>query len=50
MQRRTFLKAAAVGGGVALGFDLKEARAEMRALKISRTTEPGRSTWPPSMT
>ena len=45
MQRRTFLKAAAVGGGVALGFDLKEARAEMRALKISRTTET-RSTCP----
>ena len=45
MQRRTFLKAAAVGGGVALGFDLKEARAEMRQLKISRTTET-RSTCP----
>jgi len=45
MQRRTFLKATAVGGGVALGFDLKEARAEMRQLKISRTTET-RSTCP----
>jgi formate dehydrogenase major subunit len=45
MQRRTFLKAAAIGGSVALGFDLKEARAEMRALKISRTTET-RSTCP----
>src|SRR5712692_4120268 len=45
MQRRTFLKAAAIGGGVALGFDLKEARAEMRQLKISRTTET-RSTCP----
>jgi formate dehydrogenase major subunit len=45
MQRRTFLKAAAVGGSVALGFDLKEARAEMRQLKISRTTET-RSTCP----
>ena len=41
MKRRTFLKgsAAAVGGAVALGFDLKKARAEMRELKISRTTE-----------
>src|SRR3989441_11654556 len=45
MQRRTFLKAAAIGGSVALGFDLKEARAEMRQLKISRTTET-RSTCP----
>jgi formate dehydrogenase major subunit len=41
VKRRTFLKgsAAAVGGAVALGFDLKEARAEMRELKIARTTE-----------
>jgi formate dehydrogenase major subunit len=41
MKRRTFLKgsAAALGGAVALGFDLKRARAEMRELKISRTTE-----------
>ena len=41
MRRRTFLKgsAAAVGGAVALGFDLKHARAEMRELKIARTTE-----------
>ena len=41
MKRRTFLKgsAAAVGGAVALGFNLKRARAEMRELKISRTTE-----------
>src|SRR3989441_13132001 len=45
MQRRSFLKAAAIGGSVALGFDLKEARAEMRQLKISRTTET-RSTCP----
>jgi formate dehydrogenase major subunit len=37
--RRTFLKAGAAGGAVALGFDLHEARAEMRAFKISRTTE-----------
>src|SRR3954451_24191988 len=41
MKRRTFLRgsAAAVGGAVALGFDLKNARAEMREFKISRTTE-----------
>ena len=41
MKRRAFLKgsAAAVGGAVALGFDLKQARAEMRELKIARTTE-----------
>jgi formate dehydrogenase major subunit len=41
MKRRTFLKgsAAAVGGAVALGFDLKRARAEMREFKIARTTE-----------
>ncbi|HUJ26614.1 MAG TPA: twin-arginine translocation signal domain-containing protein, partial [Myxococcales bacterium] len=47
MKRRTFLKgsAAAVGGAVALGFDLKSAQAEMRQLKISRTTET-RSTCP----
>src|SRR5213592_2497879 len=47
MQRRTFLKfgAGAVGGAVALGFDLGKARAEMRELKISRTTET-RSTCP----
>lgn len=48
MKRRTFLKgsAAAVGGAaVALGFDLESARAEMRELKIARTTET-RSTCP----
>ena len=47
MKRRTFLKgsAAAVGGAVALGFDLKQARAEMRELKIARATET-RSTCP----
>jgi formate dehydrogenase major subunit len=45
MNRRTFLKATAVGGGVALGFDLSKAHAEMRELKISRTTET-RSTCP----
>ena len=47
VDRRTFLKGtAAVGGAMGLGlFDLSEARAEMRELKISRTTET-RSTCP----
>ncbi len=45
ISRRGFLKAGAVGGGVALGFDLHEAHAEMREFKISRTTET-RSTCP----
>jgi len=45
MQRRTFFKATAVGGAVALGFDLSKAAAEVRELKISRTTET-RSTCP----
>ena len=45
LTRRTFLKAGTVGGAVALGFDLQEARAEMREFKISRTTET-RSTCP----
>ena len=47
VDRRTFLKGtAAVGGAVGLGvFDLSEARAEMRELKIARTTET-RSTCP----
>ena len=45
LTRRGFLKAGAVGGGVALGFDLHEAHAEMREFKISRTTET-RSTCP----
>ncbi len=45
LTRRTFLKAGTVGGGLALGFDLHEARAEMREFKISRTTET-RSTCP----
>jgi formate dehydrogenase major subunit len=48
MQRRTFLKATALGGAAAaigIGFDLSKARAEMRELKISRTTET-RSTCP----
>jgi len=46
--RRTFLKATAFGGAVGMGvgfFDLSKARAEMRELKISRTTET-RSTCP----
>jgi formate dehydrogenase major subunit len=43
--RRGFLKAATVGTTVALGFELPKARAEMRELKIARTTET-RSTCP----
>jgi formate dehydrogenase major subunit len=47
MDRRTFFKVAAAGTGVAgaIGFDLRSARAEMRELKIARTTET-RSTCP----
>jgi formate dehydrogenase major subunit len=47
MDRRTFLKVAVAGSGAAgaIGFDLQEARAEMRELKIARTTET-RSTCP----
>jgi formate dehydrogenase major subunit len=47
MDRRTFFKVAAAGTGAAgaLGFDLGSARAEMRELKIARTTET-RSTCP----
>jgi formate dehydrogenase major subunit len=47
MERRTFLKGTAgLGGVLGLGlFDLSEARAEMRELKIARTTET-RSTCP----
>jgi formate dehydrogenase major subunit len=47
MDRRTFLKVTAAGTGAvsALGFDLQPARAEMRELKIARTTET-RSTCP----
>jgi formate dehydrogenase major subunit len=44
LTRRSLLKAATLGT-VALGFDVRIARAEMRALKISRTTET-RSTCP----
>jgi formate dehydrogenase major subunit len=43
--RRGFLQATTVGTGVALGFNLSLARAEMRELKIARTTET-RSTCP----
>lgn len=43
--RRQFLKASAAGTSIALGFDLSEARAEVRELKIARTTET-RSTCP----
>ena len=39
LTRRGFLKVTAVGGTVALGFDVSKARAEMREFKISRTTE-----------
>jgi formate dehydrogenase major subunit len=41
IERRTFLKGTAgLGGAVAVGlFDLSDARAEMRELKIARTTE-----------
>ena len=39
LSRRTFLKATTVGGAVALGFDLTKAKAEIRQMKISRTTE-----------
>ena len=40
MDRRTFMKVmAAAGGGAAVGFDLGAARAEVRELKIARTTE-----------
>ena len=45
LTRRSLLKAGAAGGAIALGFDVEQARAEMRELKISRTTET-RSTCP----
>ena len=47
MDRRTFFKVAATGTGAVgvLGFDFGSARAEMRELKIARTTET-RSTCP----
>jgi formate dehydrogenase major subunit len=43
--RRGFFQVATVGTTVALGFDLNRAHAEMRELKIARTTET-RSTCP----
>jgi formate dehydrogenase major subunit len=45
LTRRGFLKATTIGTTIALGFDVNQARAEMRALKIARTTET-RSTCP----
>ena len=39
LSRRGFLKATTVGGVIALGFDLSRAQAEVRVMKISRTTE-----------
>jgi len=43
--RRGFLKATGLGTTIALGFDVSKAQAEMRDLKIARTTET-RSTCP----
>jgi formate dehydrogenase major subunit len=45
LTRRGFLKATTIGTTIALGFDMSKARAEMRELKIARTTET-RSTCP----
>ena len=45
LTRRGFLTATTIGGSIALGFDVSAAKAEMRELKISRTTET-RSTCP----
>jgi len=45
VSRRDFLKGTAIGSTVALGFDVSVARAEVRQLKIARTTET-RSTCP----
>src|SRR5580765_5828338 len=39
LTRRGFLTTSALGTSIALGFDVSIARAEMRELKISRTTE-----------
>jgi len=39
LTRRGFLTATTIGGSIALGFDVSAAKAEMRELKISRTTE-----------
>jgi formate dehydrogenase major subunit len=43
--RRGFLKATGIGATISLGFDVSRAKAEMRELKIARTTET-RSTCP----
>jgi formate dehydrogenase major subunit len=45
LTRRGFLKTSTIGTTIALGFNVSEARAEMRELKISRTKET-RSTCP----
>ena len=45
LTRRGFLKATGLGTTIALGFDVSSAEAEMRELKIARTTET-RSTCP----
>jgi formate dehydrogenase major subunit len=39
LTRRGFLRATTIGGSIALGFDVSRAQAEMRELKISRTSE-----------
>src|SRR5437879_10466191 len=39
LTRRGFFKATTIGGTIALGFDVSKAQAEMRELKIARTTE-----------
>ena len=39
LSRRSFLKATTVRGAAALAFDFSNAKAEMRAFKISRSTE-----------
>lgn len=39
LSRRGFFKATTVGGAIALGFDLSKAKAEIRGMKIARTTE-----------
>jgi len=39
LTRRGFLKATTIGSTIALGFDVSKAEAEMRELKIARTTE-----------
>ena len=45
LTRRGFLKTTTIGTTIALGFDVTEARAEMRELKVARTKET-RSTCP----